>query len=191
MADAFRWLNPPAEWSGDAKRLELSTAGNTDFWRETFYGFARDSGHAFLRGVTGDFTAEVKVLGDYEALYDQAGLMLRADEKTWIKTGIEFTDGLMHFSVVVTREISDWSVIPLPQAKPSDAVLVRLTRHGDAVRVQFSVAGAPWQLARLCPFTAADAEIGVMACSPERAGFRAVFEDLVVGPPIARNLHAE
>ena len=37
----------------------------------------------------------------------------------------------------------------------------------------------------------ADAEIGVMACSPERAGFRAVFEDLVVGAPIARNLHAE
>lgn len=30
-----------------------------------------------------------------------------------------------------------------------------------------------------------------MACSPERAGFRAVFKDLVVGPPIARNLHAD
>jgi regulation of enolase protein 1 (concanavalin A-like superfamily) len=49
----------------------------------------------------------------------------------------------MHFSVVATREISDWSVIPLPDAKPSDAVAVRLTRHGEAVRVQFSVAGAP------------------------------------------------
>ena len=67
---------------------------------------------------------------------------------------------------------------------------MRLTRHGDAVRVQFSVNGAAWQMARLCPFPAADAEIGVMACSPERGGFRATFGDIAVGPPIARELHA-
>ena len=111
----------------------------TDFWRETFYGFIRDSGHAYLRGVSGDFTASATVLGDYEALYDQAGLFLRLDEKHWIKAGIEYTDGLMHFSVVVTNGVSDWSVIPLPEAGPKDEVAVRLTRHGDAVRVQFSV----------------------------------------------------
>jgi regulation of enolase protein 1 (concanavalin A-like superfamily) len=28
-----------------------------------------------------------------------------------------------------------------------------------------------------------------MACSPERAGFRARFEGLEIGPPIARKLH--
>ena len=116
-------------------RLELRTAARTDFWRETFYGFIRDSGHAFLRPVSGDFSASAKLRGDYEALYDQAGLFLRIDERHWIKAGIEFTDGLMHFSVVVTRGVSDWSVIPLPQAKPTDEVSVRLTRHGDAVRV--------------------------------------------------------
>ena len=191
MADDFHWLNRPEHWSGDARRLELRTAARTDFWRETFYGFSRDSGHAFLRPVSGDFSASAKLRGDYEALYDQAGLFLRIDERHWIKAGIEFTDGLMHFSVVVTREVSDWSVIPLPQAKPTDEVSVRLTRHGDAVRAQFSIEGAPWQLARLCPFPAGDAEVGVMACSPERAGFHAVFQDIAVGSPIARNLHAD
>ena len=191
MSDAFRWLNPPAHWSGDAKALELRTDAKTDFWRETFYGFIRDSGHAFLRDVSGDFTASATVIGDYEALYDQAGLFLRLDENHWIKAGIEYTDGLMHFSVVATNGVSDWSVIPLPAAKPEDEVAVRLTRHGDAVRIQFSVAGAPWQLARLCPFPDTDAAIGVMACSPERSGFRAAFRDIVVGPPIPRNLHAD
>ena len=117
MPDDFHWLNPPADWTGDATRLELRTAANTDFWRETFYGFIRDSGHAFLRRVSGDFSASAKVRGDYEALYDQAGLFLRIDETHWIKAGIEFTDGLMHFSVVVTRDVSDWSVIPLPECK--------------------------------------------------------------------------
>jgi regulation of enolase protein 1 (concanavalin A-like superfamily) len=30
-----------------------------------------------------------------------------------------------------------------------------------------------------------------MACSPERSGFRAVFKDIAVGPPIDRKLHEE
>lgn len=129
--------------------------------------------------------------GDYRELYDQAGMFLRIDETRWIKAGIEFTDGLMHFSVVVTNGVSDWSVIPLPAATPADPLTVRLTRHGDAVRVQFSLGGAPWQMARLCPFAADDAEVGVMACSPQRAGFIARFQDLEVGPAIARRLHAD
>jgi regulation of enolase protein 1 (concanavalin A-like superfamily) len=186
----FRWLNEPTDWKGDALSLELRTSDRTDFWRKTFYGFIRDNGHAFLRKVSGDFTASATVIGDYRELYDQAGLFLRIDETKWIKTGIEFTDGLMHFSVVVTNGVSDWSVIPLHEAEPSDPVSVRLTRHDDAVRVQFSIGGAPWQMARLCPFPAEDAKVGVMACSPQRAGFSARFRDLQIGPPISRELHA-
>ena len=127
------------------------------------------------RPVEGDFTASADVTGDYRHLYDQAGLMLRVDERDWIKTGIEFTDGMMHFSVVVTREVSDWSVIPLQGAKPTDELHVRLTRHDDAVRVQFAIGDAAWQMARLAAFPAAPARVGVMACSPQRAGFRQAF----------------
>jgi regulation of enolase protein 1 (concanavalin A-like superfamily) len=191
MHHAFHWLNEPADWRGDHSALELRTGDTTDFWRKTFYGFVRDNGHAYLSEVSGDFTASAVVLGDYEALYDQAGLMLRIDETRWIKAGIEFTDGLMHFSVVVTNGVSDWSVIPLHSAKPSDPVSVRLTRHDDAVRVQFSIGDAPWQMARLCPFPSNNAEVGVMACSPQRSGFSASFRDISVGPPISRELHAE
>lgn len=187
----FAWLNEPASWRGDDKALELSTDRATDFWRETFYGFVRDNGHAFLKPVSGDFSASAVVLGAYEQLYDQAGLMLRVDERNWIKTGIEFTDGLMHFSVVVTNQVSDWSVIPLSEATAADAVRVRLTRHGDAVRVQYAINDGDWRMARLAPFSAADAHVGVMACSPERGGFQARFRDIAVGPPIARQLHAD
>ncbi|WEX74618.1 DUF1349 domain-containing protein [Sinorhizobium numidicum] len=191
MEVEHRWLNEPASWRGDRSALSLKTDRNTDFWRETFYGFVRDSGHAYLQPVSGDFTASATVTGAYEELYDQAGLMLRLDERNWIKCGIEYTDGLMHFSVVVTRGLSDWSVIPLPDARAADPLQVRLTRHGDAVRVQFRFGEGRWQMARLCPFSAADAEVGVMACSPERAGFEASFHDITVGPPIARALHED
>jgi regulation of enolase protein 1 (concanavalin A-like superfamily) len=191
LSETFSWLNEPPAWDLESGGLRLRTGPETDFWRETFYGFTRDSGHAWLRPVSGDFTAAVTVRGAYETLYDQAGLMLRIDAENWIKAGIEYTDGLMHFSVVVTRGVSDWSVIPLPDATPSDDVKVRLTRHADAVRVQFSVAGSPWQMARLCPFGAADAHVGMMACSPQRAGFEASFADLAVGPAISRDLHVD
>lgn len=189
MLDGFSWLNEPPKWHSDGNSLSLVTGDRTDFWRHTFYGFVRDDGHALLKPVSGDFSASATVVGRYEHLYDQAGLMLRVDAKNWIKTGIEYTDGLMHFSVVVTREVSDWSVIPLPDATPADRLRVRLTRHDDAVRVQYSINDAPWQMARLAPFTAADAKVGVMACSPQRAGFEASFKDIAVGPPIPRQLH--
>ena len=184
----MRWLNAPPDWSYEDGVLRLRTGDKTDFWRETYYGFVRDSGHLFYRDVGGDFTAEVRFGGAYETLYDQAGLMLRLDERNWIKTGIEYTDGLQHLSVVVTRDASDWSVQPLPE-NPEEIGL-RLTRHGSAVRVQFSLAGQPWQMARLAYLPASDpAMIGMMACSPERSGFEARFRDFDVGPAIPPNLH--
>ena len=191
MFENYFWLNEPSKWASSDSKLTLSTADRTDFWQETFYGFRRDNGHAYLRPVEGDFTIEATVVGKYSELYDQAGLMLRIDERTWIKTGIEFTDRMMHLSVVATHNISDWSVVPLPEATPADEVRVRLSRHGDAVRIQYSIARQPWQLARLAPFRAAAAQVGIMACSPERAGFEAEFSDVVIGPAISRQLHAD
>jgi len=46
-------------------------------------------------------------------------------------------------------------------------------------------------MARLAPFSHADAQVGIMACSPERAGFKARFKDITVGPPISPQLHAD
>ncbi len=187
----FAWLNEPPSWSSEGSGLELETGDTTDFWRHTHYGFVRDTGHAWLTPVAGDFTASAGFTGAYSALYDQAGLMLRVDEAHWIKAGIEFTDGLMHFSTVVTAGVSDWSVIPLPDTPPDTQICVRLSRHGDAVRVEYAVGGGTWRMARLCPFAPSPARIGPMACSPTRSGFSAAFRDISIGAAISRNLHGD
>ena len=57
------------------------------------------------------------------------------------------------------------------------------------MRVQYALGDGPWLLARLAPFSAGRARAGVMACSPQRGGFRARFETLAIGPPIPRELH--
>ena len=82
------------------------------------------------RGRAGDFSATVDFRGDYETLYDQAGLMLRLDEETWIKAGIEYVAGRRMLSAVVTRDVSDWSTMPLP----GDPAWVRLQADADRHR---------------------------------------------------------
>jgi len=185
--DKMRWLNEPPAWSLQDATLRVETAGGTDFWRKTFYGFVHHNGHFLHCDVVGDFTVEVTISGDYSALYDQSGLMLRASDSHWIKTGIEFTDGVAHVSAVVTNGQSDWSVMPLPAF--SGSLRIRLTRHGDAIRVQFLHEGE-WQLVRLGYLALPDlCSVGIMCCSPQRAGFEARFDDFVLGDAISRDLH--
>jgi regulation of enolase protein 1 (concanavalin A-like superfamily) len=187
--DGAAWLNPPPAWERTAEALTFETGDRTDFWRDTLYGFQRDSGHALLVPMEGDFTAHVGFDGDYHALYDQAGLMLRQDEAHWIKAGIELSDGVANLSVVVTREASDWSTLALGPAPGPQRL--RLTRTGGAVVIQARNAANRWQLLRVAPFPEGPARIGPMACSPERAGFRARFTEFTLGPAVDHALHDE
>jgi regulation of enolase protein 1 (concanavalin A-like superfamily) len=184
----FSWLNPPASYEDGGRQATVTTRDKTDFWRNTFYGFRHDNGHFLFKPVSGDFSAEVTIRGKYSALYDQAGLMLRIDEERWVKAGIEFTDGETHFSVVVTDGHSDWSVVPMAWAVQS--VTLRVTKHAEAIRIQYKDPAGRWQMARLAHFPLADTvNAGIMCCSPERAGFAVTFDDLIIGPAIARALH--
>jgi regulation of enolase protein 1 (concanavalin A-like superfamily) len=191
--EGMTWLNVPPRWTVDGDTLTVTTGDRTDFWRHTFYGFVHDDGHFLHREVTGDFTAEVTLLGGYPALYDQSGLMVRADPDSWVKTGIEYTDGLVHLSAVVTRGHSDWSVVALPGY--DGRLALRLTRHGDAVRIEFrhepeDGAAPRWQLLRLAYLPMpATCQVGVMCCSPTRQGLVARFTGFRVGDPIPPDLH--
>jgi regulation of enolase protein 1 (concanavalin A-like superfamily) len=187
----LEWLNPPLSAARAGKALTVTTRQASDFWQHTFYGFRRDSGHFLYQTVTGDFTVSVKFTGRFEALYDQAGLMVRSDETHWVKAGIEFTDGERFLSAVVSNGFSDWSVQPYRTAAPE--VSIRLTRHGEAIRVQFQdPQDGKWIMARLGYLKAAAAlQVGVMCCSPERAGFEVTFRQFRIAPAIDRALHAK
>jgi hypothetical protein len=186
----FSWLNEPPVWREESGVLNVTTGEKTDFWRRTFYGFTHDNGHFRYRPVEGDFSAEVTIAADYKALYNQAGLMLRVDERNWLKAGIEYTDGAMHFSAVVTRDdFSDWSVLALPEAARHGLDL-RLTRHAEALRIQSRLPGSQWGMARLAMLPMPDrVSVGPMCCTPERGGLQVTFRDFAIKPPIARDLH--
>ncbi|WP_242662187.1 DUF1349 domain-containing protein [Teichococcus deserti] len=181
-------MNPPPAWAETADGLRVTTAPGSDFWRQTHYGFTRDSGHFFGRSVPGDFTATLRIRGRYAALYDQAGLMLRRGPEAWIKAGIELSDGEAMLGSVLTLGHSDWAT----GAFPGDAsdVWLRATLAGGVLRLQASADGRRWPLLRLCPFPGdAPCAVGPMACSPEGAGLEVEFSEFSVTPPLGRDLH--
>jgi len=183
MQKPFTWLNPPSQWRSDGGDLIVVTDDRTDFWRKTEYGFIRDDGHFAHRTAEGDFSMEVTFVGKYRTLYDQAGLMLRLDGDRWIKTGVEFVDETMHFSTVVTDDTSDWSLVPLSGAPGDAAVRARLVRKGTTVSTAFQRSDGRWQTTRVAGFPAERAcEVGVMCCSPQRAGFEVRFSEFAVTP---------
>jgi len=87
------WMNEPAFWDRSGDVLTVRSRAKTDFWRKTFYGYVTDNGHFFHAPVSGDFVFQARVNGEYAALYDQAGLMVRQNAENWMKCGTEFFDG--------------------------------------------------------------------------------------------------
>ncbi|MBD2678898.1 MULTISPECIES: DUF1349 domain-containing protein [Nostoc] len=175
----MEWYNEPPVWEVKDEAIAVTSGAKTDFWRETHYGFIRDNGHFFYQKIQGDFIAEVKVTGQYQDLYDQAGLMVRLDELNWLKCGIEFVDGVQQISAVVTRNYSDWCVIPMPQNPP--AIWVRVTRRGTAIEVEYSLNGNEYTMLRLAYLTPVETlNVGVMCASPEGNGFQMRVENFQI-----------
>ncbi len=173
----MEWLNEPASWQRTGDVLTVSVDPGTDFWRETGYGYIRDSGHVYGEVLAGDLDVSVRVQCILGAQYDQAGVMLRADERTWLKTGVEFFEGRPRLSTVLTLGRSSWTVTDLPAG--IDDIVLRVSRRGDAVEVRYIIQDGPAELAALVFLPPGrDVLAGVMGAAPEGPGFRVTFQNL-------------
>lgn len=181
----MQWRCEPAAWRDVPGGIELRTKAKTDFWRHTHYGFVRDDGHFLHETVDGDLELEATIDGDYREQYDQAGLMLRVDDATWVKCGIEFVDGRELVSAVVTREVSDWSVSPRAPEDHGTPLRIVARRAGDVVTVLHGEPGAE-RLLRLAPFARGPVMAGVMAASPDGAGCDVTIRGIAIRPLTGR-----
>ena len=177
LVAGMKWMNDPASWKNDGGRIVVHSRAKTDFWRKTFYGYVTDNGHFLHMPVKGDFTFEARVNGQYAALYDQAGLMVRRDAENWMKCGTEFFDGARHASVVFTREFSDWST--MKDLSDSAPVWWRAVRKKDSIETLCSADGKNFVSVRQGYFVPApEVEVGIMCAAPEGPGFEAVFDQV-------------
>jgi len=170
----MQWLNEPREWISRNDGLSARSEAKTDFWRKTHDSEIRHSGHYYFNTVAGDFTAQVRITGEYNSQYDQAGLMLRIDNQTWLKCGIEFLEGKQYASAVVTRDYSDWSITPL--SNPI-AIWVQCARRGRTFTVRYSLDGIEYEMIRQSYLTdETELQVGMMLAAPKGNGFGVLFE---------------
>ena len=175
----MNWLNKPKEWSVNQRSLTIFTDSKSDFWQKTHYGYSFDNGSFYYTNCKGEFEAIVKITGEYNTQYDQLGIMIRIDEKIWIKAGIEYVDNQMNISAVVTHENSDWSIIKLDQMPKS--IWIKLKRKSDAVEIYYSLDNKNFTMMRLAYFPEIKTcMVGLMAASPKGKGFNALFEDFEI-----------
>lgn len=171
----MQWLNPPTTWQHDGDQIRMRAEHDTDFWRVTLHGFIKDDGHFYYETVAGDFVATARVMGQYTALYDQAGLMVRERDTVWMKCGIEYVEGVQYASAVLTRDFSDWSLVPL--ADNPAAIWMQVKRIGTAIDISYGHDGAAYTLIRQGYLSDADTlQVGLMCAAPKGAGFDVTFE---------------
>lgn len=171
------WLREPT-WRVDGDELVMDADEGSDLWRHTSYGFVRDSAHALLRPIAAGQACEVDVHASMSGQFDQAGLLLRVDERLWLKAGLELADGRLGLGVVMTDGRSDWSTAPVDDWSGT-WVRIRVSVADDSVTVRARPEGGDWQLVRLVPFdTSRPALAGPYAAAPSRSGWTARFRDL-------------
>ncbi|MFB9659889.1 DUF1349 domain-containing protein [Glycomyces mayteni] len=174
------WTSLPVSAEEAGGRLRVTAAEGSDAWRHTAYGFVHDNEHALLEEWDRERAVEVAFIADYDAQFDQAGLMVRLDAERWIKTGVEYADGALQLGAVVTDGRSDWSTAPVPEWAGLE-VTMRATRLADAVAVRARATPAdgepgPWRLVRLAPLDPdATASAGPYCAAPSRAGLTVEF----------------
>ncbi|HZR58726.1 MAG TPA: DUF1349 domain-containing protein [Terriglobales bacterium] len=178
LFDRMVWMNEPASWKKSAGKLFVRSRPKTDFWRKTASSeYIADNGHFFHLPVKGDFIFEARINGQYAALYDQTGLMVRVDAENWAKCGTELIDGTRYAAVVFTREFSDGST--MNDLSPDQPVWWRVVRKGNSLETLCSLDGKIFTSVRqgyLVPDR--PAEVGIMCASPEGNGFDSVFDNL-------------
>lgn len=175
------WLNEPERQAVAGSKFLVTAKEKSDFWRTTSYGFVHDSGHALLNDFPQDSSVELTWLLNYREQFDQAGLMVWANEENWTKAGIEYADGAPQLGAVVTKTVSDWSVAPVPEWMDRE-VQLRVSRSGDALTIRARFEGE-WKLVRLAPLDPKlDWKVGLHLASPSRAGLTVEFLELKTGP---------
>lgn len=170
-------MNEPADWSfSGANSLRLRVAPGTNFWQRTKHGRSLDNGHFLSLIVAGDFDMEVAALAYPNSQYDQAGLMARASDRSWIKTSAEFErPGWSRLGVVVTNDgWSDWS----SQDVARTDYRFRVRRRGADFFIDVAAIEGPWSQIRVAHLVEGERplSVGVYACAPVGNGFDARFE---------------
>jgi regulation of enolase protein 1 (concanavalin A-like superfamily) len=93
--------------------------------------------------------------------------------------GFQVFDGQPQASAVITRDTSDWSLLPLPESQDSMYFVVK--RSKECVECFYSYDGFEWTQIRQAVLTEAPKlMVGMYGACPQGDGFEVVFEHVSI-----------
>ena len=173
--DSGSWLHPPQSVDVIDDKLVIRTTDQSDFWNRTGHELTTYSGHALLREFPPDNAMEVEFSAEWTHEFDQAGLFLHADKEHWVKTGIEYADGVLGLGAVVTNGQSDWSAGNVHEWMEAK-IRVRISRTKEVITIRARSGDEPWRFVRLAPIDPGlEWSAGPFAASPTRSDLKVTF----------------
>ncbi|HDM8206529.1 DUF1349 domain-containing protein [Vibrio harveyi] len=194
-----KWIFEPKISEVSTESVSITTEPGTDFWQRSYYGFRNDNAPALQIDSKENFTFTTKVSFDYQAKFDQCGLIIYLDSENWFKASIEYENEEFSRlgSVVTNFGYSDWATSDIQLPKD---IWYRLSRRGPDFLIESSLDGVVFKQMRIfhlhklgettaemgkCnpPLQAENVvSFGVYACSPLKSSFTAKFTDMIIEP---------
>lgn len=169
----FEWLNEPANLNYNEAGMEILTAPQTDFWQHKQHHISKDNGHFFYCRQDGNFSSVVHWSFKDSGGFRQCGLMLRLDDRNWIKAGLMSADSDQPQigTVVTAGGYSDWATTSTPEI--SNEIWFKVKRLNGDYLLFYSADGQVYKQLRMLHFQSEYPEIkvGAYACSPQNQSF--------------------
>lgn len=125
--------------------VRLFAKGKTDFICK-YNEYVKDNAAFFFQIVEGDFTFSARVITQGNFDYDAVFLMVRQDDRKWIKLAVErAVDTKYNVVSVITDQWSDDANGELLACAES---WLRITRKGNYWGLHFSADGLTWRFVR-------------------------------------------
>ncbi|MBQ8677987.1 MAG: DUF1349 domain-containing protein [Alphaproteobacteria bacterium] len=176
----FDWQNEPQNVSFTESGLQITAAPYTDFWQNIDNHFSKDDGHFFRCRTEGNFI--IKARWFFESIRDsaQCGLMLRFDERNWLKSGLLSPNIYRpQIGVIAANHGScDWSIVNLPD--DTHTLWLKVKKCASDFVSYYSLDGQTYQVIRMThlPFISSSINAGAYVCSPKDTPFECILEEL-------------
>ena len=176
----FEWYNEPENVAFRDKCMHVVAEAKTDFWQSRHRGFGQDNGHFFFSRKEGDFSFVTEWSFSQNIPYSQCGLMLRINEKNWIKASImhDNPNRPMLTTSVTQNGFSDLATQDI--SKNIERIWFKLKKINGDYQIYHSLDGEAFKQIRLVHLQndMPEVKVGAYICSPTNEKFEAILSQL-------------
>ncbi|MCF0109717.1 MAG: DUF1349 domain-containing protein [Erysipelotrichaceae bacterium] len=182
----MRWVNPPHHYVVKKNCVIMETDPYTNLWAQTYWKITQQNAHAFVFDIEDEFTFTMRMDFRFNEHYDQAGMIIWANDDNWFKIGMEYVDKEHSYlgTTVTYHGFSDYSSREI--ASGMSSMYFRLSHRDEDFKVENSFDGVRFRQMRMFHLKNRTGKfsVGIYACSPLDSSFDVTFSEMTLEPCI-------